>query len=441
MAFYVSVIFAIFLSFLYWLEKKDLKPFFLFWYIVFLPTQKLLPEDMVRIPGFRFEMFFGLMFLFFDLVVNQPKGFIPTKFIYSKIKHALIIFSLQLFFVIYLFLKDTLQGVSSEDDPNLLFFIVKHLITVIIFLRMAVYLQDDYYRKIIIIALAIGFTFLGISSFLSPFFRSLGVAIAGSSTRSAGLFKGHVTQFAGFMSTGFGFAFAFFIVNKVKLKRLFFLIVMMGCLIGVLNSAARAGIFGIVAIILFYILVEKQNFSTKAIIIFLVISIGIWILLTFGGYLIERFGTTEEQLAGDENESSRMAVWGAYLYMFANNPDIWLLGTWRYLNISGHILSSHSIIVKYLVFGGIPFFLFFYVTIFQLFRYYFRKKDILNFNILYPVIGYLIPSTMNDNIDFLYFPIILSLGLFNQNEFKLSLLLQKMKKRKSENLLISEKIE
>ena len=295
--------------------------------------------------------------------------------------------------------------------------------------------------------MSVGLIFLGVSSFLSPFLKTLGLTIGGSMQenrasgeevyRSAGLFKGHPTVFAGFISAGFGFAFAFFIVSKEKVKKIFFLCVMVACLLGVLNAAVRAGIFGIVIIILFYIFVEKQSFSSKSGIIFLVIAIGLWLLFSFGDYMLYRFTTTEEQLVGVqgvEDSMSRTATWGTHLYVLFHNPSIWLYGTWEEIIVVGHVLAPHSTPLKFLVYAGIPFFIIYYFTIFRLIKYYFKKRDILTFNILYPLIGYLIPSLMNDNIDLRYLPLFLALGLFNLNEFKLSILAQLYFSKKKKTL-------
>ena len=121
MAFYAAIIFSILVTLIYWLEKKELKAFFIFWYIVFLPTQKLLPDEMIKIPGFGFEFLFGLSFLFFDLVARPRKGLFSPKQIYSKINYAILIFVLQMLFLMYEVLKISLTGTPTENTPNFLF--------------------------------------------------------------------------------------------------------------------------------------------------------------------------------------------------------------------------------------------------------------------------------------------------------------------------------
>ena len=289
--------------------------------------------------------------------------------------------------------------------------------------------------------MSFGLVLLGVTSFLSPFLIKLGISISsremGGGLRSAGVFRGHPTVFAGFMSTGFGFAFAFFIINKERVKRLFFLAVIIGSLLGIINSASRAGIFGVIAVILFYIIVEKQSFSSKSIIIFSLITVALWVLISFGDFILSRFTSTEQQLSGQE--FSRTAIWIVYLNLFFNNPQIWLQGLWGTIQIGPYeAVNSHSTPIGYLVYGGLPFFILFYWSIYSLFKYYFKNRNILNFNLLYPLIGYLIPSLMNNNNDIRYLPIMLALALYNPNEMHLALLLKHQFNKKRLNKINSE---
>ena len=106
-----------------------------------------------------------------------------------------------------------------------------------------------------------------------------------------------------------------------------------------------------------------------------------------------------------------MAIWTTHIKYFINNPSIWLLGTWNKIKVGPIYLTSHCTFLKYLIYAGIPFFLIFYKNIYNLFKYFFKNKKLLGFNYLYPLIGYLIPSTMNDNFDFNYLPLMLALGM------------------------------
>ncbi len=79
--FYIFIVFIILLSFSIGLQKKELRGFFLFWYIIFLPTSSLLPEDLIKIPGFRFGVLFGLSFLFIDLFTNRENSHLSKNYL------------------------------------------------------------------------------------------------------------------------------------------------------------------------------------------------------------------------------------------------------------------------------------------------------------------------------------------------------------------------
>lgn len=432
--FYITVILIILISFLYWLEKKELRGFFLFWYIIFLPTSSLLPEDIIKIPGFRFEVLFGLFFFMFDLFASRENS-IETKIIWKSIKPALMLYLLQMIYILYEAFKTTIVPVASVSegmDINFPIFLIRNLIFLAIFLRICFLLQDDYFRKIVLYALTAGFILLGISSFFSEIFISIGLNPAGKYAfdaitghkvfRSAGLYRGDPTQFSAFLSTGFGLAFALFLLAKTNIFRIYLFLAIIACFLGNLNSGTRAGFIGIISVIIFYLLVEKQSFSRKSLIIFLIIISGIWMVFNFGEFFLSRLESTGEQLSGADNQMSRMAVWSAHVLYFINNPDIWLFGTWEPVHVGQFILASHSTPLKYLVYAGIPFFLIYYKNIFSLFSIYFKNREKFSFNFIYPLLGYFVPSAMNDNFDLAYLPIIIALGLFNPRMLKISAL-------------------
>ena len=427
--FYVVIIFLILISFFYWLQKKELREFFLFWFIIFLPASSLLPEDFVKIPGFRFEVLFGLGFLFIDLFTNRDHS-LPPKLIWKTLKPAVLVYALQMIFLIYTDLKSTISPYNTTvSETNFHIFLVRNLIFFIIFLRICFLLQDGYFRKIVFNAITAGFILLGISSFFSEIFARLGLHTGtkyvfepgiGNVFRSSGLYRGDPTQFSAFLSTGFGFAFALLLLSKTKMQRIYLIIVMVACFLGNLNTGTRAGFIGIVSIVIFYLLVEKQSFSKKSFILFIVFVGGIYLLFNFGDFFLARLETTGEQLSGADNAMSREAVWGAHILYFIMNPGIWLFGTWQSVHVGPFILASHSTVLRYLVYAGIPFFILFYKNIFSIFSTYFKEKESFSFNFLYPLLGYLVPSLMNDNYDLAYLPLMLALGLFNPARLKLS---------------------
>ncbi len=449
--FYLGVISIIFISIFYWLQKKELRGFFLFWYIIFLPTARLLPENFVKIPGFRFEVLFGLCFLFLDIFTNRENS-LPPKLIWKNLKPAIWLYLFQMIFVLYDNLKNTLNPVYESQETNFPIFLIRNIIFFLIFLRICFLLQDEYFRKTVINALTVGLILLGISSYFTSLFMSLGLDIAGRYEsweglagkvfRSAGLYRGDPTQFSGFLSTGFGFAFALFLITKNKMLRLYLGIVMIACFLGNLNTGTRAGFIGIISVIIFYLLVEKQSFSKKSLILFLFFVGGTYLLFNFGDFFLARVANTEEQLEGTENAMSRMAVWGAHILFFANNPGIWLYGTWKPVYVGPFILASHSTVLRYLVYAGVPFFLLFNKNIITIFSTYFKNREGFTFNFLYPLLGYLIPSLMNDNYDMAYLPLFIALGMFNPTRIKLSgIFFYDFIKRKRESKIFDKVLE
>jgi hypothetical protein len=435
--FYVGIVGLIFISLFYWLKNKELRGFFLFWYLIFLPTSKLLPEDLINLPGFRFEVLFGLGFLALDLFTERANAF-SSKIIWKKIKPAIILYVLQMVYVLYETLKAIINPVSLYKTQEISFpiFLIRNLIFLVIFLRICFLLQDEYFRKIVILAITMGFVLLGISSFFSELFTAMGMKIGGSFVfdptlghrvfRSAGLYRGDPTQFSAFLSTGFGLAFALFLLSKTKVQRIYLFLVLGACFIGNLNTGTRAGFLGMIAVVIFYLLVEKQSFSKKSLIIFVIIVSGVWMLINFGEFFLARVSRTDEQLAGADNALSRTATWVAHIYYFLNHPQWWFTGTWERVRVGPVILASHSTVLKYLVYAGLPFFIFYYKNIIKIFSTYFKSRDKFSFNFLYPLLGYLVPSLMNDNFDIAYLPLMIALGMFNPKREKLSFLFSKI---------------
>lgn len=448
--FYVGIVAVIFISLFYWLQQKELRGFFLFWYLIFLPTSKLLPEDLINLPGFRFEVVFGLAFLALDLFTER-KNAIPAIIIWKKIKPAIILYVLQMLYILYETLKATINPVNiyKTQDINFPIFLIRNIIFLMIFLRICFLLQDEYFRKILILAITSGFILLGISSFFSEIFVAMGMKIGGSFVfdptlgtrvfRSAGLYRGDPTQFSAFLSTGFGLAFALFLLAKTKMHRFYLFSVMIACFVGNLNTGTRAGFIGMISIVIFYLLVEKQSFSKKSLIIFIIIVSGVWMVINFGEFFLARLSRTDEQLSGADNALSRSAAWVAHILFFINNPQVWLFGSWERVFVGYTILASHSTVLKYLVYAGLPFFIFYYKNIFSIIRIYFSNRTKFTFNFLYPLIGYLIPSFMNDNFDIAYLPLMIALGMFNPKKEKLSFIFSNMFSKK-ENLNENQKI-
>ena len=193
-------------------------------------------------------------------------------------------------------------------------------------------------------------------------------------------------------------------------------------MLGVIRSSKRAGLIAFVVILLFYLFFEKQNISKKTIIIFAIIIVGIWGLFTFGDFILVRFSSTEEQLNGAENTASRYAIWSTHIFYLLGHPEIWPIGVWwgETLNVHSRLLSSHNTFLKYLIYAGVPFFIYYYQNIYNLFKYYFKNRKSMHFNYLYPLIGYLIPSTMNDNFDMNYLPLMIALGIAYSVDTKLT---------------------
>ncbi len=86
-------------------------------------------------------------------------------------------------------------------------------------------------------------------------------------------------------------------------------------------------------------------------------------------------------------------------------------GNWfKLINSS---FTSHSTLLNISCMQVLPFFIIYYSNIFLIFDKYFKNKENFSFNFIYPLLGYLMPSLMNDNFDLEYLPLIIALGLFN----------------------------
>ena len=440
--FYIAILSSITLSFIYWFKQDFIKGFFLFWYIVFLPTTKLLPE--IQIPGFRFEILFGFAFLISDYFTSKDITQ-RQKLLFKQTKYARILIIMQAVFLVYEVFKSLVY--PQPGDPvtikDFFIFLTRNTLIVLIFIRVCYSLHEPLVRKTIMYALIIGLCLLGFSSFFHKFLDALGLntgkleyneELGRKVFVSTGLFRGHPTQFAAFLGTGFGFAFAIFVSSQKRLVKIFSLFAMISCILGVVNSSKRAGILAFVVILLYYLFFERQNISKKTILVFTILIIGLWGVINFGDYLLVRFTTTQTQLEGPKNEMSRMAIWSAHVNYFIQHPEIWLIGKWwkGTTKVNQFQLASHSTFLRYLVYAGIPFFVIFYRNILNLIKSYYKFKNTNNFNFLYPIIGYIIPSTMNDNYDIHYLPLTLALGMAASMDNKLTISVLKQIVKESE---------
>ena len=436
--FYIGILASIFVSFIYWFKKNDLRAFFLFWYIVFLPTTKLLPD--INIPGFRFENIFGISFLIVDYFV-QNKNVKKQKIYYEQSKYVRIFLIMQASFLVYSFVKGIFF--PSEDQYysiiDFAIFSIRMSLIVYVFVRVCYLIQNINIKNVITYGLLVGLFLLGFSSFFYKFFAELGVTtgqlqydeeLKRNVIASAGLFRGHPTQFSAFLATGFGFAFSLLLSKKNRIMQMFSLIAIMSCILGIINSSKREGIVGVIIILLYYLFFEKQNISKKTIILFFILSMGIWAVFNFGDYLISRIGETQQQLSGITNNESRYAIWSSHILFFIEHQEIWPIGIWwrGSIKIGNLFITSHNTLLKYLIYAGVPFFFFYYKNIYNLFKYYFNNKKFMSLNYLYPLIGYLVPSVMNDNFDTNYLPFMLLLGMAASVDNKLNtiILVQKL---------------
>ncbi len=85
-----------------------------------------------------------------------------------------------------------------------------------------------------------------------------------------------------------GWDLHYFLLDKTKKLRIYLFVVLIACFVGNLNTGSRAGFIGIISIIIFYLLVEKQSFSRKSLIIFTLVISGTWMLINFGDFFLAR---------------------------------------------------------------------------------------------------------------------------------------------------------
>ena len=225
--FYLIVSTSITISFIYWFRKNSIREFFLFWYIVFLPTTKLLPD--INIPGFRFEILFGIGFLLIDFFSTSSRQ-IEKKLYFNETNFARLIIILQAVFLVYGSLKQIFfpHGKDFITLSELLTTTIRTVLIIYIFIRISYSLSSSIVRQTITFALLVGFCLLGFSAFFYNFFANLGLLTAKlefneelgrNVVSTTGLFRGHPTQFAGFLGTGFGFAFAILLSAKKNLVK------------------------------------------------------------------------------------------------------------------------------------------------------------------------------------------------------------------------------
>ena len=213
--FYIGLAAAFFISLIYSVKKRLVKELFLFWYIVFLPTTKLFPD--VNIPGFRFEILFGMCFLVVDFFSSKSLN-LRKKILYKETYYARVFLILQIIFLTYSTLLDVLFPVDNNVTTISDFIIptIRYSLIILIFLRISYSLYDLRVRRVIIFALFTGLCLLGFSSFFYQLFSAIGVNtgrivydedLGKNVLISTGLFRGHPTQFAGIFRNWFRICF------------------------------------------------------------------------------------------------------------------------------------------------------------------------------------------------------------------------------------------
>lgn len=431
------LLFLITVSFLVGFSLNKVKTVSLFWLIIFIPTIKLLPDNFLPLPGMRLSVIMGFVFVFTyylfpekeDTIINEHKKSFRYVFIYLILSSVFLFYQEFKEYIITDFL------VTTNTLKDVAVFGIRLALFIFIFYKVSVLLNYNYYRDVLKNSLLIGIIIIGISTFFGDQLVSLGINIVGTSSflgslnvehyRNSGLYRGHPTQYAAFLSMGFGFALAL-LVKKDKTSKWLIFGAISTSFIGILHTGTRAGAAGVLAVVIFYIIMQKDYFSRKLFLTVITLILLVVLLLLFGDYFLFRFESSEAQLRGVYNPTSRFATWGAHILFFLENPQYWLIGSLETVKVTIFMLAPHSTLLSHLVFGGIIFFYVFYKNLYNIYKVAKRKIN-YKFNVVYPLLAFFIPSLGNDNFHIYYLPYILMLGLTidkteietSQNEEKL----------------------
>jgi len=178
--------------------------------------------------------------------------------------------------------------------------------------------------------------------------------------------------------------------------------------LAILKTGSRAAFAAIIIIMCFFLFKNIKSFKKKMVFIFLTAVMG-FILIKFGDVLTSRLTDREliEKSIDTESISSRPAKWFAYIQDIIQNPHYLLLGR---ISLPPIERDVHSAYIKMIWEGGLILFIPTVIIFKRIIKQNkFREKG--SISVLYPLLGFLIPSiTISTIIPPLFLPIIIALA-------------------------------
>lgn len=377
-------------------------------FIVVFPTfQKIVPFEI----GFMDLNKFLTVGLIASYFVNY--GFTFDRISKQK-RIALFLFVFwYLIFFQYANLKGIIFGYKVLDRLYFVQLIVWIVNCVAVFLVIS---KSDMpsVRNAIKYGLIMGTLLLVTSVYFSEYFASLGlvphVEISQQTEygfrviRYAGLYKGHTTMFSALMATMFGYFISVFKETDNAKKRLFYFMLCSLVLGTFVFDPSRNGMAGVVCIFIAFMFFEKNRYI---IMLFGMLVIFAILLPTHGDVFLYRMNPDNVTM---QLQESRIMLLKLYVAELISHPEYLFYGTTVSLPV-----NTHNTYMQIIYQGGIPFFAVFCYLIYKTYGY----RKVAQFNIIYPMIGFLVPFAGNNNPVELYYILIITLafsGISNEEE-------------------------
>ncbi len=273
-------------------------------------------------------------------------------------------------------------------------------------------------RNAIKYGLVMGTLLLVISVYFSEYFASLGliphVEISHSSVspvrviRYAGMYNGHTTIFSALMATMFGYFISMFHeTDNAKNKLVYFILCALILGTFILNPS-RNGMAGVVCIFVAFMFFEKNRYIVLLVGMIMIFAIFVHM---YGEVFLYRMNP--DSVVGQLQES-RIMLLKLYIAELISHPEYLFYGTTAPLPV-----NTHNTYLEIIYNGGIPFFAVFCYLIYKTYRY----RKVAQFNIIYPMIGFLVPFAGNNNPVEFYYILIITLafsGISNEEETQIT---------------------
>jgi hypothetical protein len=302
----------------------------------------------------------------------------------------------------YCQIKGMVAGYEVYDDQyliNLIVWIFKVIGCYLILTRS----DDEMVKRGIEWGLILGTIVLVLSAYYYDLLLHVNIDVrmlyegkSGGYVRSAGLYAGHPTQVSALMSIMFGYFLSKYLSSKnLNLKLLNFLMMIVVSSSFIINSS-RNGLIGCIAILIIFAIRERR----KGKIVFLaLLSASIMLILyKYGDTLFYRMNKDQFVYV---LQYSRLHLLMVHIKELVMNPEYLIWGT-----LKPYYLNTHNTYLEILYYGGIIFLVIFLYINLKLYK----NRVHAGFDLLYPMIGYLVPLAGNNNNVELYYILILGLA-------------------------------